>query len=254
MSKTNTGTKIITDQEWTNANDESKKRKRSGQSMTYTSESENASSGIGVRLKPSIGVGGGDMGGKAKALSMEDSIYMGLVEVVEEIVGPLSISALCKELDVKQKNKKSGEEEYNTFCLDYFYHKMVKENLLEAVRDMLHDKLGKKKTKASLFEISSATLLNYKVDISVDEEELERLIAWCRSEKQLRFWKLLFFKYLQKVNERLVSIGNYRGSFSYSPGFFKLLESLYVKTHDAAYIGFTRESCPVTSSLEEGEV
>jgi hypothetical protein len=167
-------------------------------------------------------------------------------------VGEGAIRSLCEEMKVTQKDKETGEERFTTFCLDYFYKKLMRDQLVEGIREFLHEKLGKKKSKATLKEISAATLFNYKIEMCFEQEDMEQLLYWCRSEKQLKFWKKLWFSYMQKVNTNLQGKG-YKGCVRLPTGFYKAVEELYGLTHQEGYVPPNqREAMKGDGGEEEG--
>lgn len=204
------------------------------------------SSGPSIRVK---GTGGGGGTGAPKR-TLEESIYEGLETMVEEEVEG-AIVQVCTEMGVTQKHKETGVEENTTFCLDYFYKKMIKEQLLTGVREFLGEKIGKKKTKATMKEISEATIFNYKIELAFEEKEVEQLIFWCRSEKQLKFWKKLWYSYLAKVNSNL-KLKGYKGVIRYPKGFYTAVDEVYALTHEEGYIEPSKreEETPLSQEVE----
>lgn len=173
-------------------------------------------------------------GGEKKKKTLEESLYPTFITIMEEeIYG--AISVVCKEMNVTQIDKETGEEKHTSFCLDYLYKKMIKEQLSEGIRDFLHDKMGNKRAKATLKDISSATIFNYKMELCFKQEDMEQLLFWCRSEQQLKFWKKMWYSWMFKANNNLKGKG-YKGSLRYPVGFYKTADKMYGITHEVGYI------------------
>lgn len=190
--------------------------------------------GGSVRIR-AVGASGSNGGGSSgPRRSLEESLYEGLAQMVEEEIEG-AIVQVCTVMDVKQKHKDTGVEEFTTFALDYFYKKMIRDQLLEGTRELLAEKIGKKKTKASMKEVSAATLFNYKIELSFSQDNMEQFIFWCRSVKQLKFWKKLWFSYLSRVNNNL-KLKGYKGSIRYPEGFYAAVEELFTLTHEEGYV------------------
>jgi len=186
--------------------------------------------GPSIRVKGSVGGGGTG----APKRTLEESLFEGLETMVEEEIEG-AIVQVCTEMGVTQKHKETGVEENTTFCLDYFYKKMIKDQLLTGAREFLGEKIGKKKTKATIKEVSEATIFNYKIELAFEEKEVEQFIFWCRSEKQLKFWKKLWYNFLSKVNSNL-KLKGYKGSIRYPKGFYAAVDEVYAITHEEGYI------------------
>ena len=159
---------------------------------------------------------------------VEDTVFLTLEDSLDKFVGEGAIMKVCKAENLLKRDKNTGEEELGSFVLDYFYNQLVKEDLKVAIFNMLHDRLGKKKSKPTPFEISEATLFNTKISISVDEEAFQKLLGWCKSERQMKFWKMLLFKWLEAANSLLKKEGHYRGQIRFESGFFKRIDYLWL--------------------------
>jgi hypothetical protein len=162
-------------------------------------------------------------------------VLMGVVEsMLEECVFG-AIEEICKEKNVITKENKEAESgEYTTFALDYLYKHLLEEQLLESARIHADSKLKHKKKPTSK-DIVEANFLNFKIKLNFVDGDLERLVGWCRSEKQLKFWKMLWFSWLARANLNL-KLRGVTGSISFPRDFYKRAEVLYELTHAEGYV------------------
>jgi len=166
---------------------------------------------------------------KSIDVTLKEALCAVLYEEVE-----VAIQAVCVEMNIFTKDKETDEEKPTTFALSYLYNNLIMEQLTDGIQEVLTKGLGKKKVKASLKEISAATLFNYNVELSFSEPDLERFVAWCRSQSQLKLWKALWFNWMAKVNDNLRKKG-YTGRIYFPRGFYKLTDALFIKTHAPGY-------------------
>ena len=164
-----------------------------------------------------------------KPTEIEEQIFKAMEDTIEKNMRE-GIGEVCRELKVTQTNRKTGKEEDTTFCLSYLYNRFLEPQLTRGCRDILEKKLTKKK-RHTVKEIRNAKLFNYDVSITFSEEELKTFVGYCVSGKQLKFWKMLIYRYFARLNEILTSLG-YSGSVRLVKGFYKNLDETFQEVYD----------------------
>jgi hypothetical protein len=165
--------------------------------------------------------------------SIESQLIVQVDEMLESCVFG-AIKEICMEKNVVTKENRDDETgEYTTFALDYLYKRLLLDQLSEGVR--VHATKLKNKKKPTAKEIANANFLNLKINLNFGEGKLEELVGWCKSEKQLRFWKMLWFSWMARVNLNLKMRG-LTGSISFPRDFYKQVDALYTITHAEGYV------------------
>jgi len=168
-------------------------------------------------------------GGKPLAASL----YPALSAVAEDLMGIQAIEELCKANDFTSKNKKSGQTEYTTFALTFLWRRIIKDKIEEDIKVLLTTQLGNK-SKAGSRDVSNATLFNTQIVLDISKEDLDGFTLYCKSEKQLKFWKMLWYKYLAHVRNNF-KLNGYAGNISFSNSFYKDAEQSFKDTHPELY-------------------
>jgi hypothetical protein len=189
----------------------------------------------------------------SSAISSEN-VVMFTVEDILAVCVFGAIEEVCREKNVTTKENKDSLEpgEFTTFALDYLYKHMLADQLVTAAREHASIKLKNKK-KPTAKDMTDANFLNRKITLNFDDAQLEQLVAWCRSEKQLKFWKMLWYSWIVKVNINLKMRG-LTGSLSLPRNFYKNVETLYATTHTEAYLAQAAKEEEEDNALKNGGV
>ena len=167
--------------------------------------------------------------GGASNMSLTMSLYAGLLDTMEEMMGGEMIVELCEKLDVKQKDK-DGEEAYGSFCLDYFYNQLIKGQVEDALRVFLEEQLGKK-SKANVKEVEAANAFNQRIELEFEDDDLGKYIGYCKSHQQLKFWKMLWYKYFERVNLQF-KLKGFKGKLCLPKNFYPNSEVIFAALED----------------------
>lgn len=178
--------------------------------------------------------------------SVESQLVVQVDEMLETCVYG-AIEEICREKNVMTKENKDDETgEYTTFALDYLYKRLLLDQLTDSAR--VHAAKLKNKKKPTAKDIADANFLNCKIKLNFGEGQLEQLAGWCKSEKQLKFWKMLWFSWMSRANLNL-KLRGLTGSISFPRTFYKDMDALYALTHAEGYVKPKEEG----ESEEEGD-
>lgn len=154
---------------------------------------------------------------------VEDGLYEEFSRELDEVWNQ-GMESACIKMNAGGINKKSGQFENQNFCLSYLYRKIFRPKLLEDVLRVLREKFGtRKRTKnATEKETEAAKIYHRKVVLHADPDEMNKYIGYCKSEKQMRFWKALIYKCFEGIEEELRKKG-YVGRFVLPKKFYNNL-------------------------------
>lgn len=192
------------------------------------------------RVTASIAAAGGCAGtllaiSSPSSTKSPESALMVVVDDMLETCVFGAIEEICREKNVMTKENKDAETgEYTTFALDYLYKRLLLDQLTDSARLHAESKLKNKK-KPTAKDMTDANFLNFKIKLNFGEGQLEQLVGWCKSEKQLKFWKMLWFSWMARVNLNL-KLRGVTGSISFPRDFYKQVDAMYAVTHAVGYV------------------
>ena len=138
--------------------------------------------------------GGAMVNSSTPAQKVVEEIEDFLVSAIRE-----AIVDVCKEKNVTSTNKETGREEHTSFCLTYLFYCLMKDQILLAGGEYANNYFNTSQSKrgkggvVNAKDLSGANVLNQILTLSFSEEDLRALVAYCRIEKQLKYWKLLWY-------------------------------------------------------------
>jgi hypothetical protein len=163
-------------------------------------------------------VGASTLSPEAKVLSnVEEFMDTGIKGAILEV---------CTEKKATSINKESGATEFTSFCLTYLYYCMMRDQISVLAQEHARSCLTGRKAKATAKDLAAANVFNQVVVLSFTEEDMFTLMGYCKSEKQMKFWKMLWFSFMKQIETNLKTAG-YVGKLKFPKYFFKEVEAAF---------------------------